>query len=73
LAKGDEDGALKWFGHAADADVEGETDAGERLSELDGLELVDLLRDDEDQDGDQDEDHHEGRGEHAGGPDQRPR
>ena len=73
LAKGDEDGALKWFGHAADADVEGETDAGERLSELDGLELVDLLRDDEDQDEIQDEDYHQGRGEHAGGPDQRPR
>jgi hypothetical protein len=27
LAKGDEDGALIWFGHAANADVDGETDA----------------------------------------------
>jgi hypothetical protein len=56
LAKGDEAGALTWFGHAANADSEGETDAGERLSELDGLVLVDLL---EDEDGDTD------------GPDQR--
>lgn len=43
LAKGDEGGALIWFGHAANSDVDGETDAGERLSELDGLVLVDLL------------------------------
>jgi hypothetical protein len=43
LAKGDEAGALIWFGHAADADLDGETDAGERLSELDGLVMVDLL------------------------------
>ena len=62
LAKGDEDGALIWFGHAANADFDGETDAGERLSELDGAVLVDLL---EDEDEDEDE------GEVAGGPDQR--
>jgi len=43
LAKGDEDGAITWFGHAASADVEGETDADERLLELDGLVLTDLL------------------------------
>jgi hypothetical protein len=49
LANGDEGGALTWFGHAANSDFEGETDAGERLSELDGLVLVDLL---EDEDGD---------------------
>src|SRR5674476_1342966 len=53
LAKGDEAGALTWFGHAANADFEGETDAGERLSELGGLGLVDLLED-EDGDGDTD-------------------
>jgi hypothetical protein len=58
LAKGDEDGALIWFGHAANADFEGETDAGERLSELDGTVLVDLL---DGQDDDQ--------GEAMGGPD----
>ncbi len=60
LAKGDDDGALTWFGHAASADVEGETDADERLAELDGLVLTDLLEDDEDEDGlgedDEDED-----------------
>jgi hypothetical protein len=50
LAKGDEDGARGWFGHAASADLGGETDAGERLAELDGLVLTDLL-DDQDADG----------------------
>jgi hypothetical protein len=64
LAKGDEAGALIWFGHAANADLEGETDAGERLSELDGLEMVDLLRDEDDDD-------HEDDGRDTGGPDQR--
>ena len=52
LAIGDEAGALTWFGHAANADFEGETDAGERVSELDGLVLVDLLED-EDEDADE--------------------
>ena len=56
LAKGDESGALTWFSDAANADVDGETDADERLSELDGLVLIDLLDDDaevdEDADGD---------------------
>ena len=47
LAKGDEAGACIWFGHAANADFEGETDAGERLSELDGMGLVDLLEGEE--------------------------
>jgi tetratricopeptide (TPR) repeat protein len=47
LAKGDEDGAMTWFGHAADADVDGATDADERLSELNGLVLTDVLDDDE--------------------------
>jgi tetratricopeptide (TPR) repeat protein len=55
LAKGDEEGALTWFGHAASADVEGETDAEERLAEHDGLVLTDLLADeDDDQDHGQD-------------------
>ena len=52
LAMGDEEGALTWFSHAANADIDGETDAAERLSELDGLELTDLF-DDEDADEDQ--------------------
>ena len=49
LAKGDEGGALIWFGHAANADLEVETDAAERLSELDGTVLVDLLQDDDEE------------------------
>jgi hypothetical protein len=60
LAKGDEEGAMSWFGHAANADFDGETDAGERLSELDGTVLVDLLEGED-----------EDLGEVAGGPDQR--
>ena len=51
LARGDEAGALIWFGHAANADFEGETDAGERVSELDGMVLVDLREDDDAADG----------------------
>src|SRR5664280_2734009 len=58
LAKGDDSGALTWFSHAAHADVEGGTDADERVSELSGLVLTDLLDDEEE-------------GEVAGGPDQR--
>lgn len=48
LVKGDEDGAVTWFGHAASADLDGETDADERLSELDGLVLTDLLEGEDD-------------------------
>lgn len=53
LAKGDHDGALTWFEHASSADVDGETDADERLAELDGLVMTDLLEgeDDEEQGG----------------------
>jgi len=49
LAKGDETGALTWFGRAASADLQGETDADERLSELDGLVLTDLLEGEDDE------------------------
>lgn len=52
LAKGDDGGALTWFSHAADADSEGGTDADERVSELSGLVLTDLLDDDENPDPD---------------------
>lgn len=55
LDKGDEAGAVSWFGHAADADVDGATDADERLSELNGLVLTDVLE--------------EGDGDEAGGID----
>jgi tetratricopeptide (TPR) repeat protein len=43
LARGDRAGAREWFANAVDADTELETDAGERLSELDGVVLTDLL------------------------------
>jgi tetratricopeptide (TPR) repeat protein len=43
LETGDEGGARDWFARAADFDDEGETDAADRLAELDGVVLVDLL------------------------------
>ena len=55
LARGDEAGALTWFGHAANADLEGETDADERLAELDGLVLTDLLEGEDDEELEDDE------------------
>jgi tetratricopeptide (TPR) repeat protein len=42
LAAGREDEAREAFARAADADADGETDAAERLDELDGIELEDL-------------------------------
>lgn len=49
LAAGREEQARAWFARALDADEEGETDAEERLLELDGLVLTDLApEDDED-------------------------
>jgi len=60
---------MTWFGRAASADVEGETDADERLSELDGLVLTDLLEGeddvefDDDIEDDEDEDEQEYQGE----------
>jgi len=47
LSLGREDDARRWFSEAADADPEGETDAEERLMELDGLVLDDLQPDHE--------------------------
>jgi tetratricopeptide (TPR) repeat protein len=48
LALGREDEARQWFAAAAEADPEGETDAEERLLELDGLVLEDLQPDHDD-------------------------
>ena len=42
LAAGREEDARAWFARASDADPEGETDAAERLLELDGIVLEDL-------------------------------
>jgi hypothetical protein len=55
LSLGRDDDARDWFARAADADDELETDAAERLAELDGVILTDLLggedgEDDEDDD-----------------------
>lgn len=41
LAAGRESDALQWFVHTVDADVEGETDAAERIAELTGEPLED--------------------------------
>lgn len=43
VAQGDEDGARVWFANAVDADTELETDAAERLDEIDGIVETDLL------------------------------
>jgi hypothetical protein len=48
LASGREDEARTWFAHAVDADEAGETDADERLAELDGVVMTDLLEGDDD-------------------------
>jgi tetratricopeptide (TPR) repeat protein len=47
LAAGREDEARDWFGRAAAADVSGETDAADRLDELDGIEFEDLAETDD--------------------------
>jgi len=46
LDAGRRDEAMTWFARAADVDVEGATEAGERLAELQGLQFVDLEEDD---------------------------
>jgi hypothetical protein len=48
LACGREDEARTWFAHAVDADDAGETDADERLAELDGVVMTDLLEGEDD-------------------------
>ena len=41
LAAGRRAEALTWFGHAAEADRSGETDAGDRIAELSGVAFID--------------------------------
>ncbi|MCH8613183.1 tetratricopeptide repeat protein [Arsenicicoccus dermatophilus] len=48
LALGDEDGAVEWFHRAAQSDKDAETDADERLAELEGFTFTDLLEGEED-------------------------
>jgi tetratricopeptide (TPR) repeat protein len=47
LDAGREDEAREWFGRAASADVDGETDAAERCEELDDIRFGDLELDDD--------------------------
>lgn len=53
LASGDESGARDWFARAADFDDDAETDAAERLAELDGIVMTDLLEGEPDSDEDE--------------------
>lgn len=46
-AAGQEDAALEWFSRAAAADIDGDTDATERMSELEGLTVIDVVDEDE--------------------------
>ena len=59
MEAGREDEAVEWFGRAAAADPDGETDAAERLAELEGLVWEDTLEEGEDdddlEDGDEDD------------------
>jgi tetratricopeptide (TPR) repeat protein len=61
LAAGREDEAREWFAKAVEADVDDETDAAERLADLDGIVWVDTLEgedvddSDESDSGDEDE------------------
>ncbi len=48
LAAGREDEAREWFAKVVESDKDGSTDASDRLAELDGVEFVDALGDDED-------------------------
>lgn len=58
LATGDEAGAREYFARAASADEDGLTDADDRVAELDGIEMLDLLgEDDENGPGDDDGTH----------------
>ena len=49
LATGDTDQARDYFARAAESDDDGLTDADERLAELDGVDLVDLLGDEDEE------------------------
>ena len=46
---GESDEAREWFVKADEADRDGETDAGDRIDQIDGFELTDLTPDDEDE------------------------
>ncbi|MEU2750780.1 hypothetical protein ABZ613_31760 [Streptomyces collinus] len=48
LAAGRQSEAREWFAKAVEADRDGSTDASDRLAELDGVEFVDAMAEDED-------------------------
>lgn len=48
LAGGSDDEARDWFAKALDVDADGQTDAAERIAELDGLVFIDALEDSDD-------------------------
>jgi tetratricopeptide (TPR) repeat protein len=55
LALGNLDAARDWFARAVEADHELTTDAAERLDELDGVEMLDLLGDEDEAAGEGDD------------------
>lgn len=57
LDTGDAMRAREWFSRAVDADSDLDTDASERLAELDGVALLELEDDEDHQDGEHHEDH----------------
>ncbi len=65
IAAGRGDEARDWFAKAAEADSEGLTNASERLAEIDGLEFVDALDPEQDEDEDEVEGGNEERAEAA--------
>ncbi|PKV84958.1 tetratricopeptide repeat protein [Streptomyces sp. TLI_146] len=52
LAAGREDEAREWFAKAVESDKDGATDASDRLAEMDGVDFVDALDEDGDEDAD---------------------
>ncbi|GAB3595060.1 tetratricopeptide repeat protein [Angustibacter peucedani] len=55
LAAGRDEEALGWFAQASDSDLDGVTEADERLAELQGLAFIDLDDDEDDHEDDVDE------------------
>ncbi|MEU1077136.1 MULTISPECIES: tetratricopeptide repeat protein [unclassified Streptomyces] len=54
LAAGREDEAREWFAKALESDKDGTTDASDRLAEMDGVDFVDALGDEQDEQADAD-------------------
>ncbi|MGN6301523.1 MAG: hypothetical protein ACTHN8_10585 [Angustibacter sp.] len=63
LHAGRSEEALAWFARAADSDLDGQTDADERLAELQGLDITDLAAADDELDDELDDGPVDGPGE----------